>query len=447
MDDQNTNQPAREPQSNEQSYGSSPVPSETVPELMPVEYASVPDEFEPATSSVQTPQTVASQPFTQEVSPSDVPPAPLVQASPAIEPYQFTPPVPAKKPKKGLLIGGIIAGVLVVLIGAGAAAYQFWYQNPNKVVTDAIMHAIQAKSVIYSGTLATDSDGTKLNLKVSGANATIAQGKVDVDATITTSGKTYTIKSSGVVDKSGTLYIKLTNVRSLLDGIMTQVGIKSTAFDGLIATIDNKWIMISSSDLSTYSQSTAKTQSCLTDAAAKFNTDAASKKELTDAYSKHQFLKIDNNLPNQTISGSDSMGYTITSDDAKLKAFVDQANTSKLVKNLEACDSSIKFDASDFKDTNPTDKTTVHVWVSRWTHELTRLEVTGGSKASNGSLTFDPVFNMPVTVDTPKDALTLKQIQDEFTKAITAYEQDAYANYYSTQGTTGITTAPSTPGV
>jgi hypothetical protein len=461
MENQNPLQTPRQPQPEDQ-FPILPPPLQQSPEPPAFDYAVVPPtEYEPATgASFSEPVQPVPLPSEQNVPLVAVPVAaappagvptyqphlpPQPEPVPVEQSYEFTPVSPApKKSRNKFLIGGIIAGVLVLLIGGGVAAYQFVYQNPTNVMTDAVMHAIQSKTILYSGTIASTSDGTKIDVKVTGASATITQNKVDVEATITTNGKTYAVKGSSVVDKSGTLYIKLANVRSLLDTVMSQVGIKTAAFDSLISTIDNKWIMITADDLSSYNGATAKVQTCISTAASKFTNDTTAKKELTDDYKQHPFLKIDNNLASQTIGGIDSMGYSLSVDTSKVKAYLDVANKSQFVKDLKACDSSIKLNSSDVTPSASGDTTTVHAWVSRWGHDFTRLEVAGGSGTNTSSLTVDPVFNKPVTIDTPKNALTIKQIQDEFTKALTAYEQEIYMNSLSPRGTA---TVPSTPGV
>ena len=61
-----------------------------------------------------------------------VPPVPPIVP---IEPTVLSNDTPSPKPKKRklLLIGALIMGVSIVLGGSSAAAFTFWYQNPDKV--------------------------------------------------------------------------------------------------------------------------------------------------------------------------------------------------------------------------------------------------------------------------------------------------------------------------
>lgn len=370
----------------------------------------VPGEYEPATERPQyTPQADT--------------PAPL--SSPDFggsQPMSTSQEPTPKKSKKGL-IAILIAVVLVAILGGGAfAAYKLWYQNPQKVMSDAVTNAIKARTIRYTGNMTADFSGGKIALDLSGAQASLTSGDLDVKATITYQGQNYKVNGSAMIDKDGTLFVKLSNLHEIFQTIMKQYGADTTTFDAFITKVDDRWIKITPDDFNNLDKTTNTTKQCVTNALKKLNTDKSVRQEIANTYKEHPFINIDNNLGSQTIDGQDSMGYTITSDKAKEKDFTTAFNNTQFAKDLQKCDKNNSFNSSDF-NTSPSKGTTstTQVWVSRWGHEFTRLKVdstTGGNKAS---LTLNPVFNMAVSIETPKDSLTVKEVQDEFTKAIDSF--------------------------
>lgn len=409
MDDRNQAQPPRQPQPEDQPSSTS-LPHDE--EIQPTPF--VPDEYEPATErpSFATPPAAFGSASTELSNPDTVP-------------TTGQQPTPKKKGRKGLVIT-IIAVVLVVLLAGGAAAaYKFWYQNPQKVISDAMTNVVKAKSLTYTGNLSVEYDGGKIAIDMDGANPNLTSGQLNVKATITYQGKDYKVNGAGMVDKDGNFYVKLTNIRDIFDSLTKQLGVTTHAFDDFITKTDDKWIKISSDDIDNLDKDANTTKECVMGVLNKFNDDKTAKQELADVYKKHPFVNSVNDLDSQSINGMDSMGYTITLDKDKEKAFADDVRNTQLAKDLRNCDKNATADSGDTSDTSTDSKTSVQVWVSRWSHELTQIKLDTTTDGNHDSFTFDPVFNKPVTLETPKDALTLQDLQDELSKAMSAYETEA----------------------
>lgn len=336
---------------------------------------------------------------------------------------QTQPKAPNKKKK--FIIGGIIAGAVLLLGGGMYAAYALWYQNPEKVLTDAVSNLIRAKTATYSGTLAMDTKDVKVRVVFDGKQASELNGEGNAKITLTSQGKDFVVNGSALVDKDGNLFFKVGNLKTILDDVLKQSGMTSSPFDELVAKIDNKWIRVSADDLAEYDKDAGKAQACLTDTMKKIQNDKTVHDSLVKAYENNKFVVIDSSLPGRTINGVDSMGYKLSLNNEAAKKFAEAVNEMQFMKDLQKCDSSFesfKLDASDMKSSTGTTSTeTVEVSVSRWSHEFTQLKVTGKDDDASGEFILEPIFGMDVTVAAPSDFMTLKELQAEIEKVTQSF--------------------------
>ena len=336
---------------------------------------------------------------------------------------QTQPKAPNKKKK--FIIGGIIAGAVLLLGGGMYAAYALWYQNPEKVLTDAVSNVIRAKTATYSGTLAMDTKDVKVRVVFDGKQASELNGEGNAKITLTSQGKDFVVNGSALVDKDGNLFFKVGNLKTILDDVLKQSGMTSSPFDELVAKIDNKWIRVSADDLAEYDKDAGKAQACLTDTMKKIQNDKAVHDSLVKAYENNKFVVIDSSLPGRTINGVDSMGYKLSLNNEAAKKFAEAVNEMQFMKDLQKCDSSFesfKLDASDMKSTTGTTSTeAVEVSVSRWSHEFTQLKVTGKDDDASGEFILEPIFGKDVTVAAPTDFMTLKELQAEIEKVTQSF--------------------------
>ena len=396
--------PADQPQP--QSYQPQPVvqyPVETE------QLAAVEQEAPTQSQQFFASPAVGEQPATET-------PAPMMAS-------QTQPKAPNKKKK--FIIGGIIAGAVLLLGGGTYAAYALWYQNPEKVLTDAVSNLIRAKTATYSGTLAMDTKDVKVRVVFDGKQASELNGEGNAKITLTSQGKDFVVNGSALVDKDGNLFFKVGNLKTILDDVLKQSGMTSSPFDELVAKIDNKWIRVSADDLAEYDKDAGKAQTCLTDTMKKIQNDKAVHDGLVKAYENNKFVVIDSSLPGRTINGVDSMGYKLSLNNEAAKKFAEAVNEMQFMKDLQKCDSSFesfKLDASDMKSTTGTTSTeAVEVSVSRWSHEFTQLKVTGKDDDASGEFILEPIFGKDVTVAAPTDFMTLKELQAEIEKVTQSF--------------------------
>lgn len=317
---------------------------------------------------------------------------------------------PQNKPRRKWLIPAIVAMVLVVLGGSGALAYKFWYQNPNKVISDSLMHAIQAKSVSYNVTADRKDASMAVKVTLSGVSKDGASS-VDANITVTADGQTHTIKGSAVVDKKSNIYVKVANVDTLLAEFTAAMPLNvRQEVNAFIKKINDQWIVITNDKLKSFSESYAKSQKCLQTVSDKIQNDKAYSNELVDLYKAHPFFKITKELG----SKDGSLGYEVQDDDAAGKAFVDGLKNTKVYKLMHDCDDSFTIDTDASDSTTSDGPTTIQIWVSRWSHEITKL--TASEKDKDGStmaIGLTPVFNKASDVKTPSNAKSVEELMND----------------------------------
>lgn len=405
--------------STEQTPSSDTPSSEASPDEEPETFGKSADTPEEAPASVDESTEPTETPFppTLPTENEDTHPAAQIISSDA----DTKPPVstmssqtPSKKSKKPLIIGIIIAAAVVVLGGGSALAYTL-YQAPQKVITDAIVGLVTAKTSSYTGTIAIDSSGTKAQVELT-AKSAAAAGSVTAKITVSLSGKTYTLTGDGMTTSSGDLYIKLSHLDDVVAFVKAEAGnTTGSLIDTLQTKIDGTWIKISASDLSSFSSDASKAQSCYASALDKYKNDTSASKEITNLYSKYPFITVEKNLGIE----SGSIGYQLTGDKTEYKSFVDGLSTTAIYKTLHDCDSSFTIDDSSLSAADSSKGTgTLQVWVSQWSHQLTKVVAHSNSDGTNFDATITPTFNQAVTVDAPAKSITLAELQSEITNIL-----------------------------
>jgi hypothetical protein len=340
-------------------------------------------------------------------------------------PQPITPAMGSGKTKwfqtKKFIIGIVVAFLIVFVGGGSAFAYVSYYQSPQKVISDSIINAVTAKSITFTGTMNVSNSTTKVSVTINSkvANAT---GSFDATLNITLSGKTYSINGSVLYDGTGDLYFKVGNLTNLVSQVKGSMGIPeastfSNAIDQLVSKIDGVWIKISSQDLKPYSTDSSKADTCVNNTLKEFRGDKSAIDQVTDLYVKNPFIVVQKNLG----QANGSFGYQIEVKNSELKPFLDSLKTTKIYSELHSCDSTIVIDTSSMSTTNTTDNNnTVNLWVSTWSHQMTKLEASGTDSGTTGSMTILPKFNQSVSITAPSSSITLTQLQSYIQTLVTS---------------------------
>lgn len=365
--------------------------------------------------------------------PEPTPEAPAVQGNEA--PAQPDPASPRPKwrsPK--VLAAGIAAAALVVIGGGSALAYTMWYQNPDKVVHDAIMHMVQAKTMSVAGTVSYKGDGVTVDVDLDSKQGAEGSGEFTVNAkvAIDTAGMKEDFNATGTgryIDD--TLYIKLSGLRDVVDDVARQSGgqIPEYAAD-IFDKIEDKWISIKASDYQDINEEISKQQTCFTDLMEKTQSDKSMTNELMQLYRDNQVVVVKDELGSKSVNGNGSLGYTVEVDKDATVSFVKGLDGTAFGKELKNCDETIDFNeiASDINEETieEEDVPTIELWVSRFGHRLTEFSIRGGND-EDGTLNIlmNPLFDQEVTVEAPSDATPLKTVLEDIQNTIMEYYMNA----------------------
>ena len=404
-------------------------PAVEQPDVEPVE---TPSAIEPVSEPVVTPGEAAPTPAQETTVPTGV----IGSGPTPTEPMVVSTLPPKKKLSKGALVGIIFAGALVLLGGGTALAYNFWYQNPDKVVSDAIVNAVTAKTVSATGTAEIKAKDYTLKIDVSGRNSLEANSTFAAKVSVKGDGFDYTIDAEALYGAEGDIYLKLNDAEKLAKSFEEQSDgqVSFDVFESVIKKIDSKWVKISADDIGDFSDDLKEAQQCSADISKKLDSDTAFRKqvmdETQDLYKEHPFIVVGDKLGSRTINGQGSLGYTLTGDSKEADAFFTGFGDTVLGKDFKKCNEDVKFEdiiSDDFDKENSSTKTEAQIWVSRFGHSITEFNMTAEDDDASGSFVINPVFNKNEAVEVPTDFIPFSELKADIEKA---YE-DAYSSYYS----------------
>lgn len=371
-------------------------------------------------------------PSTKSQSPASLPPSSIPS-----EPVStiFT-PTPPKKRKKGLIIGGIVAAAIVLFSGVGVLGYNVWYQNPERVVFDALMNAFKAKTVSGNGELTITSDDVAVKVTFEGKGDG-SDGLIDTTVIVDGKGDAADISldvKAALLVKGDTIYFKLDNVRKAVDNLAASLGDAPEFLDPIIKKIDGQWISVKASDYEDVSKELAEQQRCVTKVFEDVSSSDSMKQGVISLYKENKFLNIDKQLKPKSVNETGSLGYEISVNTDATKSFVKGLSDTDFGKALKECDDSVSFDDLADAVTSASDSMggngTTELWVSRFGHQITEITSTDKSDDFSSTFVFRPVFNKDVVIETPSDVITVKQLQKDIEKAFEEYSTQYYSNEY-----------------
>lgn len=401
------------------------VPEQNATTLNPLPTPTSPEIAE----QLATPNTVSSEP----VAPApEVPVTPTPPVTPGFNPINPVPASPApKKSRKGLIITLVAAGVVALLVGGSALAYNFWYQNPNKVVTDALVNALAAKTMSATGVVDMKSKDYSMKLELSAKNSLEARSQLAAKVTFSSKDVDITVDGEAIYGTDGDIYLKLKDAAKLAASLEEQSNgqLSLKAFDGIIKKIDNKWVKIGKEDLGDVNKEYEKAQQCVADISKKLDSDSSFRstveKETRELYKSHPFIVIDKKLGSKTVNGQGSLGYSLDGSTKEAKAFVSGFGKTELGKKFTECNKDINFEdiAKSFEEqeSKSNGTATAELWVSRFGHTITEFNIKGEDDGTKTSMVFNPQFNKNDKVEVPSDFVPFSELKKDIENLFGGY--------------------------
>ena len=330
-------------------------------------------------------------------------------------------PMRPKKKKTGLIIGVVLGAVVLISIVSAALVYFLWWQNPEKMVTDAISSAIMSKKMTADGKVVVDiRDQGKIELNVKTATDS-GKSKANIDAKLDIKGveKNIPLKGDAVLDSDGTIYVKINNFKDLY-GTLLEMVMESSSGGNLsrsqietyrdqtlrkmsseIDKMGNTWMKISPDEIGSEYR-------CGINALKKIQSDESVRKELVQIYQKNSFFTIKDSKISDRNGGR---GFELQGDNSKLSKFSDELKNSSAGKALGKCGKSNSYKSS---ESSSIDTASLKVWVDRSSHELKALELKGDSKKVSVEISFDIDVNKSEEIKIPSSAESLKEFIEGF---------------------------------
>lgn len=324
---------------------------------------------------------------------------------------------------KGLVIAAVVTAIVFVLGVGGWMTYALWYQNPDKVVMDAIVNAIRSDTVALKGSIATKSSNqsftTEIDAKYSHQDGAIGSAKMVYEA----SGIKLNIDASGIQMPNGDNFVRIKDAAKVyshfgdalingaqIDQDTSNYSVLKSFFDSILKPtaekIDNKWIKFSVKDLKKVNAQLAEQFECSQSVFKKLKDNTDQLIELGVVYQNNKFLEVKKNLGNS----DNYFRFEVGIINNKFKDFAEALTKTKVYKELQTCSSAGKnpldLDTSAFTESTGA---TAEVWIDQWTHTLHKISTDSviGTENAKGTLTssLTTKFNDKVTVTAPKDGV------------------------------------------
>ena len=327
-----------------------------------------------------------------------------------------------KKKKTGLIIGIVLGVIALIAIISAVLVYFLWWQNPEKMVTDAVSNAIMTKKMTADGKVVIDMrDQGKIELNVKTATDS-GKSKADIDAKLNVKGveKNIPLKGDVVLDSDGTIYVKINNFKDLY-GTLLEVVMESSSGGNLsrsqIETYRDQTLEKISSEIDKMSDTWMKISpdeigseyKCGINALKKIQSDESVRKEVVQLYQKNSFFTIKDSKISDRNGGR---GFELQGDNSKLSKFNDEFKNSSVGKALSKCGKSNGYDSND--ESTSIDESSLKAWVDRSSHELKAVELKGNDKKASVEISFDINMNKSEEIKVPSSAESLKEFVEGF---------------------------------
>lgn len=306
-------------------------------------------------------------------------------------------PKPRSNSRRTLAI--VIGSLLTVLLTTGLVYAYSWYQSPEKIVMDAAMNAVSAKSATYEGkAYLFGSKQPQINYGGAFGNGL---GKLNVAISMPLGGDLSALDAS-LVNNKDDIYLKIDKVSQLIEETAPPAFRESfQPYLPLIRDdVDGKWINVNQNDIDLY-QPVTHVSRCAADIFQVLTTDQAAARTLGSMYLQYPFFKVD-----ELSQPADATGkYRLTLDTGKYTMFKERLYGSEFYASLASCNR----ETHDVKGSDIQDLA-IDLTINKASRELTEVSL-DQSKTFPSRIVLQPKFNVPVAIEVPKDIARMSDIQ------------------------------------
>lgn len=331
---------------------------------------------------------------------------------------------PPKKRRTGLIIGIVTGSVVLVALIVLTLLYFLWWQNPQRMVNNAVAQLALTKKGVVSGKLTAENDELSMTVDfkgVSNAPKSSAEADLTVKFKEQPSLGEVQLKLETVVADSETMYVKVDGLMTLLrkalgSSFTLDGGLGGTSYSRsevqmlsvlgpVVRKADGNWVKISTKNLTGVDANS----DCVTGLMKKLQSNDKARQELADIYRKNGFLVVKRSIEDK--NGARGFEIDLKSDAAKDKAkkFAEELNKTDVGRDLKRC-----FEKDSTRDgaskKTAADNATLKIWVDGWSHTLRSVELSGSQDGTKISMSFDLQLDKEQEVKVPTDAKDLKEV-------------------------------------
>lgn len=411
------------------------------------------DTPQPISSSYSEPITMPDPTFPTSPTVEKAPLSPLSSIASMGSTPNDTPFVPdeaPKKSKKKLIIGIVIAFIAVLGLG-GTTAFAFYYNNPEKVVADALVNVVTARTQIANGSYVYTNTKNKGNISLtfdSKSDTPNFKGQLEAKLKVDYDKYKFDLGGTGMLSEKGSAYLKFDGLEKITTKYLNEPEVKvytdqspklKDEIVALVKKIDGKYVKLDKSDIQNFwkKYDHEKASACYTKAFDTLDKTSAQKREIQAAYDNNKFVII-KNQGSENIAGVDSVKYGINVDLKKYYHASDAFKETTFSKSLQKCNDQLSGEESDeyklteeqekenrkFRDESAEEqqkeanKTKVNIWISRWGHQFTKTTTHYANTKDGTKYVLDVNYkqNQLITIKDPKDSISMKEFQSDIDK-------------------------------
>jgi|GEM_PF-1352378 len=324
------------------------------------------------------------------------------------------------KTKLAIILGTIFA--LLLIIGGGLALYySLIYQNPDKIISDALIGSSKnnnhIKAKITSDTTLSQNPRLILrNLEIETYTDKDHKTENKINASLTLNKQDFDVKANIKTEKDKA-YFKLDNLDSLAEILLKNMKLPDSAISSAkkeLQSLNEKWIVID--------QKTKGKNSCQTE----FITDVLSsdKKEFGKAFEKNKFIQAKDKKDGK----NGLIGVNFEFNKNNYKRFIDAISQTNQVNKLKSClkETTTKDPEKVFsdlkKDIDNLENLSGTIWATKFGHKLEAIDFSLNVKdKANKKSTLNGNFEFNTEtkpIDIPKDTINTQEFLKELQNAV-----------------------------